>query len=402
MWCTAGRRLGPTTPFNARLDPSETHDADLGDYDERDSDSARNSSACQSSHDSIRFSPCRPGISATFFKAADRPQATGAVDPTVEDPSLAEKLQTAAASESNAGIATRLISLINEPNSVESRIVTLNGFAVPAFTSGSIAVIDGQTVTLGGNAARIQGSEVDLVQSGLKIASSATAHFGSTLATPLQPILLLEGDRTITAIPSELDVLFREGTATTVLRPGSALTVNDKVFRALPSGVGVQLDGKNEALFESFQQIVFSVDGQMITASLLEDGSVLILSDTISATVNPGDEFLIAGTTIKALPDGSGIIVGGSSVVPLTMIAGGTGAGHSTSVGQDGRHVVVDGSQTHHASSTIGSHTSHRNESGGGGDVEGITFAGVAASRFALLDSAVALCVLGTVVILAF
>lgn len=332
-------------------------------------------------------------------EAADRPQATGAVGPTVKDPSLAEELPTSAASESNAGIATRLTSLINEMNSVGSRILTLNGVALPVFTSGSVAVIDGQTVTLGGNAARIQGSEVDLVQSGLKIASSATAHFGSMLATPLQPILLLEGDKTMTVIPSGLDVLFGEGIATTVLRPGSALTVSDKVFRALPSGVGVQLDGKNEALFESFPQIVFSVDGQMITASMLEDGSVLLLSDKISATVNPGDGVLVANTTIKALPDG--IIVGGSSVVPLTMTVGDTGAGHPTSADQDGRHGVVNGSQTRHDSSTIGNHSSHRNGSGGGDGVDGITFTGVAASRFALLGSAVALCVLGTVVILA-
>ncbi|KAM0700641.1 hypothetical protein Q7P35_012362 [Cladosporium inversicolor] len=226
--------------------------------------------------------------------------------------------------------------------------ITLGSSTLPVVQSGSIADVGDHTLTLGGSAVVIQGQQISLEPSGLRVESSETVHFppAPTQALPATvPTTAVwnDGDTRVTVFQEKNSVVLNSGTQTTTIAFGDSAIFNghrvDVPFSGgmvfiddsmivpitldIPSSEPVnQLSGSSIPLPGS--SIQFSIPSESgdktITAEILGDDRIRLTSGSESIVVANGASAVLAGSTVTILADGSGVVVSGTSLIPLPIM----------------------------------------------------------------------------------
>jgi len=278
--------------------------------------------------------------------------------------------------------------------------ITLGSSRLPALQSGSVAIIGDQTLTIGGSPAVIQGQQISLEPSGLRVESSETVHFSSAPTILPTNTAVWNDDGTLVTVSQENDaVVLTSGAQTTTIAFGASAVVNGHRVDVPTSGGMLLIDGSEIVpitleipssgssilLRESSIQVsVPLISGErIITAERLDDGGIRLTSGSETDVVANGASTVLAGSKVTVLADGSGVVVSGTELIPLSdpprekagkmlvddflfvtesgkyvLIDHGDGTatfadgavtvvdGHTISAAGDGSYVVVDGSVT--------------------------------------------------------
>lgn len=278
--------------------------------------------------------------------------------------------------------------------------ITLGSSTLPVVQSGSIAIVGDRTLTVGGSPAVIQGQQISLEPSGLRVESSETVHFSSAPTTLPTNTAVWNDDGTLITVSQEDDaVVLTSGMRTTTIAFGAGADVNGHRVDVPTSGGMLLIDGSEIVpitleipssgssilLRESSIQVSvpLEVGEKTITAERLDDGSIRLTSGSETDIVANGASTVLAGSKVTVLADGSGVVVSGTELIPLldppregagkmladdslfvsdsdkyVLIEHGDGTatladgavtvigGHTISAAGDGGYVVVDGSVT--------------------------------------------------------
>jgi hypothetical protein len=218
-----------------------------------------------------------------------------------------------------------------------SLIITLGSSRLPVIQSGSVAVVGDRTLTVGGSTVVIQGQQISLEPSGLRVESSQTVRFSSA---PTQTSLATatavwnDGGISVKVFQESNAILLTSGTGTTAITFGKSAIVNGHRVDAPSSGGMIVIDGAETILLApedasrsssiqlsgpSVQLSIPSTSGEKtITAERLSSNRVRLTSGSESIIVANGASAVIAGSTVTVLADGSGVVVSGSSLIPLS------------------------------------------------------------------------------------
>lgn len=299
-------------------------------------------------------------------------------------------------------------------------IITLGSSRLPVVQSGSVAVVGDRTLTVGGSPIVIQGQQISLEPSGLRVESSETVNFSSApTILPTNTAVWNDGGTLITVSQENNAVVLTSGTQTTTIAFGASAVVNGHRVDVPTSGGMLLIDGSEIVpitleipssgssilLRESSIHVSVPLEAgeRAITVERLEDGDIRLTSGSETDVVANGASTVLAGSKITVLADGSGVVVSGTELIPLSdppseragkMLAddslfvldggkyvlidhgGGTATladgavtvidGHTISAAGDGGYVVVDGLVTR---SVVASSTGVPEAEGGGSGV---------------------------------
>lgn len=334
-----------------------------------------------------RTLPTKGAEAATIAKPSDPMSQPSQVPP------LAEEVSRQDPPGESDNLATRIVFIINGLNSADSRILTIGGVQATVSHKGSVAVVEGQTVTLGGRPATLLGQEVSLATDGLKFASSTRLSYVPSASTQPNYALIPNGDKTITAIRSDSRILLSEGTSGATLDSSGTVTFGDKTMMALPFNVGVLLEDEGAIFFDPSSQVNVIIDGKPVGVVKLNDDTLLLVSGSYTIAIGIGDRVEFDGTTVEVLADSSGLILTKTHVVPFSKLEEHAGyaddavfrasdnaryvviqvfgekvtlkdgaatilGGSSFSADRDGRYVVLNGSITKTVASSTATRTS--------------------------------------------
>ena len=229
----------------------------------------------------------------------------------------------------------------------------------------------------------IQGQQISLEPSGLRVESSETVHFSSAPTTlPTNTAVWNDGGTLITVSQENHAVVLTSGTQTTTIPFGESADVNCHRVEVPTSGGMLLIDGSEIVpitleipssgssilLRESSIQVsVPSESGERtITAEKLDDGSIRLTSGSESIITAKGASAVLAGSKVTVLADGSGVVVSGSLLMALSdpprKNAGVKMADDALFIANGGRYVLIehgDGTVTlaDGAATVVGGHT---------------------------------------------
>jgi len=224
--------------------------------------------------------------------------------------------------------------------------ITLDSSRLPVVQSGSIAVVGDRTLTVGGSPVVIQGQQISLEPSGLRVESSETVRFPSAPAqasptTALATAVWKDGDVPVRVVQENNAVVLTSGTETTTIALGNSAYVNGHRVDVPSSGGVILIDGSEIIPFaleapssassdqpsgstiklpgSSIKIKILSESGErIITAEKLADNRVRLTSGSESIIIANGASAIVAGATVAVLADGSGVVVSGTSLIPLS------------------------------------------------------------------------------------
>ena len=241
--------------------------------------------------------------------------------------------------------------------------ITLGSSRLPVVQRGSIAVVGDRTLTVGGSPIVIQGQQISLEPSGLRVESSETVHFSSEPTTlPTNTATWNDGGTLITVSQENNAVVLTSGMQTTTIAFGASAVVNGHRVEVPTSGGMLLIDGSEivpitleipssgSSILMRETSIQISVPlgsgERTITAERLDDGSIRLTSGSETNVVANGASIVLAGSMVTVLADGSGVVVGGTSLIPLSdpprERAGKMVADDSLFVADSGRYVLID------------------------------------------------------------
>ena len=175
----------------------------------------------------------------------------------------------------------------------------------------SAFVIGSQTLTPGGSIT-VSGAVLSLLPSAVVVAGSTYPLSGDSDATT--PPVLTFGTELVTADPSGGFVI---GSQT--LLPGGSITVSGAVLSLLPSATAIVITGSTFDLSSGNLPLtpgVLTVGTNLVTAN--PSGAFVVDSKTLT----PGDVITVAGTVISLESGGSVAVVGGQTEVLSTKLTG--------------------------------------------------------------------------------
>lgn len=247
--------------------------------------------------------------------------------------------------ENSVNPGTRIMSILNDLNSAANaatlRTMTIGGIQATASQIGSILVIEGHSMTLGGTAATIRGQEISLATNGLQIASSTTMRFGPSSTPTGQKVAVWEDTNMhVSVVQMESEIVLSDGSAVTIVAFGQSTLFNGHTFTASADGNSFQVDGSEdialrspaaakarpyhdvisegggEYLVDPVSQMDLTIGGKPHTA-IRDHSSFLLISGPSVITIAHGDRASVEGAMVEVLADGSGLILKVTSVVPL-------------------------------------------------------------------------------------
>ncbi|KAM0720457.1 hypothetical protein Q7P37_004593 [Cladosporium fusiforme] len=244
-------------------------------------------------------------------------EAASTADPS--DSTSQSPPNDASAGKDSVNPVTKIVSIIKSLESAGSRIVTLNGVEVVVSSQGSVAVVDGQSVTFGGNAATIRGQEVSLATNGLHIASSTTVRFGSSSAVSEQKTAVWNnGTIRVSATQMGNKIVFSGGSAVATVAFGQSIIIQGHTFSVSAGGGTFQVDSGEVITMQSAENLPGTIllpDGDNIMTVIRTGSKILLNGDTASTTLAPGGTITFDGKTMKALPSNAGVRQEGEDAV---------------------------------------------------------------------------------------
>lgn len=289
--------------------------------------------------------------------------------------------------------------------------ITLNGSRLPVVQSGSIAIVGERTLTVGGAAAMIQGQQISLEPSGLRVASSETVRFPPASTLVPQPTAVWDdGDVRVTIAKANNAISLTSEMGTVSIAVGGSGIVNGHRVDVPPAGDMIVVDGSEAitlgpklAASAASVQLSLATGERSVTVEKLGNNRILLTSASESVTIANGAETGFAGATFVVLADGSGVVVTDMSLIPWSdtreelqgdmfsamssgdyvLISHGTSNailadnsvtiidGHTISAAADGGYIVVDGSITQPVASSPTQYLEGEGEGEGEGKGEG-------------------------------
>ena len=155
-------------------------------------------------------------------------------------------------------------------------------------------ILPGQTLTAGGAAAVISGATYSILSQG---GSMQIISNGRTSVVAISEANRIPGVGAISAVDTIAEGYVLDGNIR-VIAGGAAATISGVVYSALPSGLGVVVDGSDEFAKYIEQGISGSGTG----------GSPYIIGGTALPSAG-GDAVTVSGVVYSALPSGSGVLV---------------------------------------------------------------------------------------------
>jgi hypothetical protein len=179
-------------------------------------------------------------------------------------------------------------------------------------------ILPGQTLAAGGTAAVISGVTYSVLPQGNSI---QVVSNGRTSVVAISEATGLPGISAISAVDTIAEGYVLDGSIT-LIAGGAASTVSGVVYSALPSGLGVVVDGSDE--FASYIE-------QGISGSGTGDSPYIIGGTALPSA--GGNAVTVSGVVYSALPSGSGILVvddGKSTTIGISSSSSSTTSGSSS------------------------------------------------------------------------
>lgn len=235
-----------------------------------------------------------------------------------------------------------------------SQLATLGISTVPG--SPGAFVLPDQTLAVGGSAVVVSGATYSVLPQG---GSVEIVSNGQTSVVAIAEATSLPGIGQVSVVDSVADGYVLDGSIT-LIAGGSAPTISDVVYSALPSGLGIVIaDSNGSDEFASY------IEQGISGAESDTDGDAPFIIGGTSLPSAGGSAVTVSGVVYSALPSGSGVLVvadGESTTIGLSSTTGrGSGgepdaAATGTSNNNDAEESTIP--STGSASSTAGHLTS--------------------------------------------
>jgi hypothetical protein len=192
----------------------------------------------------------------------------------------------------------------------------LSSFGISTVSGSPEAyILPSQTLAAGGPAAVISGATYSVLPQGNSIQIISN---GQTSTVAISEATNVPGLGQVSTVETIAEGYVLDGSIT-VVAGGAASTVSGVVYSALPSGLGVVVDGSDE-----FAQYI----EQGISGSGSGDSPYIIGGTALPSA--GGDVVTVSGVVYSALPSGSGILVvddGKSTTIGISSSSSATGGG---------------------------------------------------------------------------
>jgi hypothetical protein len=191
--------------------------------------------------------------------------------------------------------------------------------------SSEAYILPSQTLAAGGPAAVISGATYSVVSQGSSIQIVSN---GQTSVVAISEATSIPGLGEVSTVDTIAEGYVLDGSIT-VIAGGAAATVSGVVYSALPSGLGVVVDGSDE--FASYIE-------QGISGSGSGDSPYIIGGTALPSA--GGDAVTVSGVVYSALPSGSGVLVvedGKSTTIGISSSSASTSSSSSTTSGSSTR-----------------------------------------------------------------
>jgi hypothetical protein len=184
-------------------------------------------------------------------------------------------------------------------------------------------ILPGQTLAAGGAAAVISGATYSILSQGSSIQIVSN---GQTSVVPISDATGIPGVGAVSTVDTIAEGYVLDGSIT-VIAGGAAATVSGIVYSALPSGLGVVVDGSDE--FATYIE-------QGISGSGTGDSPYIIGGTALPSA--GGAAVTVSGVVYSALPSGSGVLVvddGKSTTIGISSTTGSSSSRQASATTSD-------------------------------------------------------------------